>query len=274
MPKSDLRRQLETEGYAVVPGVVPKPNVEAVVADLWEHTGADPNDTESWYAPDRIRPTGMVEMYHYQSMWDNRQLPALHEVFTEVHGTPNLWVSLDRTNLKPPSVPEHPDYHHKGFIHWDAELAKYPDIPFRVQCVLALADTDADMGGFQCVPEIYKNLSGYIEEHGTDRRTDLTGHTVTKVPLRAGDIVIWSTLMAHGNGDNRTDRPRLAQYVSMNPAPEKGDAGPRIDAWQANRPVAGANAFPGDPRGIEERRGEPARLTGLGRKLLGVDSWE
>ncbi|HVX46647.1 MAG TPA: phytanoyl-CoA dioxygenase family protein [Mycobacteriales bacterium] len=275
MPKSDLRQQLETEGYAVVPGVVPKPNVDAVVADLWKHTGADPNDPSTWYRPDIIRPTGMVEMYHYQSMWDNRQLPALHEVFTEIHGTPKLWVSLDRTNLKPPSVPEHPEYEHKGFVHWDTELEKYPDIPFRVQCVLALADTEADMGGFQCVPEIYRDLAAYIERYGPDRKTQLNGHSVTKVPLRAGDLVIWSTLMAHGNGNNLSDRPRLAQYVSMNPAPSgSADAGPRIEAWRNNSPVAGANAFPGDPRRIEESRSEPAKLTGLGRKLLGLDPWE
>jgi hypothetical protein len=259
----------------VVPQVVPKQNVAAVVADIWAHTGADPNDPETWYAPDRIAGTGMVEMYHYQSMWDNRQYEGLHQTFADIFGTDRLWVSLDRTNLKPPSVPEHPEYHHKGFVHWDADLEKYPDIPFGVQGVLALADTTADMGGFQCVPEIYQNLDSYLTKYGRSRYTDLTEHSPTPIPLTAGDMVIWSTLMAHGNGDNHTDRPRLAQYISMRPARDSDDQlrQERIDAWRENRPQARRRAFPGDPRGIERERTEPATLTPLGRKLLGLERW-
>jgi hypothetical protein len=32
--------------------------------------------------------------------------------------------------------------------------------------------------------------------------------------------------------------------------------------------------FPGDRRKIEEQLGRPAELTPLGRKLLGLDSWQ
>lgn len=275
---SELRRQIEENGYVVVREVVPKENVEAVVADLWKHTGADPNDPETWYNPEVIKPTGMVEMYHYQSMWDNRQAQSLYDVFAEIHGTTRLWVSLDRANLKPPSVPEHPEYYHKGFMHWDADLTKYPNLPFRVQGVLALADTDENMGGFQCVPEIYRDLDAYLEKHGKEeRRTDLTGYEITKVPLNAGDIVIWTNLLAHGNGDNQTTRPRMAQYISMNPVPENPDPAlreRRINSWRTNSaPTPGERPFPGDPRRIEEQRTEPAKLTALGRKLLGVDDW-
>lgn len=275
---SELRCQIEENGYVVVRGVVPRKNVDAVVADLWAHTGADPDRRETWYKPEVIRPTGMVEMYHYQSMWNNRQAQSLYDVFAEIHATSHLWVSLDRANLKPPSVPEYPDYHHKGFMHWDADLTKYPDIPFHVQGVLALADTDQNMGGFQCVPEIYRDLESYLAEHqAEDRRTDLTGHTATRVPLNAGDMVIWTSLLAHGNGDNLTNRPRLAQYISMNPTGQEPDPAlrqRRIESWRNNTaPTPGGRPFPGDPRGIEEARSEPAQLTPLGRKLLGIDSW-
>ena len=271
---SSLRSQIDEKGYVVVKGVISKEDVESVVADIWRHTGADPHDPSTWYAPGRIAPTGMVEMYHYQSMWNNRQNENLHRVFADIHGTEKLWVSLDRTNLKPPSVPEHPDYHHKGFVHWDADLAKYPDVPFGVQGVLALADTDPEMGGFQCVPEIYQDLENYIARYGDSRHADLTDYEVTKVPLEAGDMVIWTTLLAHGNGDNLTDRPRLAQYISMNPAREDEELREaRVNAWRTNSPPSHSRAFPGDPRGLEQARPEPATLTPLGRKLLGVDRW-
>jgi hypothetical protein len=46
----------------------------------------------------------------------------------------------------------------------------------------------------------------------------------------------------------------------------------RIQAWQELLPPRG-KAFPGDPRGLEQQTLQPARLTELGRKLLGVDPW-
>jgi hypothetical protein len=46
----------------------------------------------------------------------------------------------------------------------------------------------------------------------------------------------------------------------------------RIDCWRNNTHPA-TRAFPGDPRRIEEQRSAPAELTDLGRKLLGIDSW-
>ncbi len=276
---SDLRSQLEERGYVVVPGVVPRENLEAVIADIWRHTGASPDDRESWYQPETIRPTGMVEMYHYQSMWDNRQHPRMHETFTEILGTEKLWVSLDRTNLKPPAVPRRPDYDHKGFIHWDTDISRYPNIPFGLQGVLALTDTDESMGGFQCVPELYQELGEWVPRQSGDpearRRPDLTGYSITKVPAQAGDMIIWSTLLPHGNGHNVSDKPRLAQYISMSVAREDdGEARrSRIEHWRNNLPPQQHSAFPGDPRKLEEQRTAPAELTSLGRRLLGLDSW-
>ncbi len=275
--KSDLRTRLQEDGYIVVPGVVPQENLKAVIADIWRHTGADPNDRESWYKPGIVAPTGMVEMYHYQSMWDNRQYPGLYEVFAEIHGTEKLWVSIDRVNLKPPADPAHPEHDHKGFIHWDTDTSKYPDIPFRVQGVLALTDTDPSMGGFQCIPQLYRDLDEWIARQPADRdprRPDLTGYTIDKIDMKAGDIVIWTTLLPHGNGHNVSDRPRLAQYISMNPADEDNDElrQTRINCWRNNLPMPG-RAFPGDPRQTEQGK-PPAELTPVGRKLLGLDRWD
>ena len=273
---SALRAEIEANGYAIVPGAVPRELLAAVVADIWQHTGANPGDRESWYKPGIVASTGMVEMYHYQSMWNTRQFPHLHEIFAQVHGTERLWVSIDRTNFKPPADPAHPEHDHKGFIHWDTDTSLYPNIPFRVQGVLALTDTAADMGGFQCVPELYRKLGDWIAQQPADRdprRPDLTGFAITKLAMQAGDLVIWTTLLPHGNGHNVSDRVRLAQYITMNPAEaDKSELrATRISCWREKRPMP-ARAFPGDPRGVEART-PPAELTPLGRRLLGLDAW-
>lgn len=274
-----LRAEIEQNGFVVVPGVVPQSQLDAVVADIHAHVGADPADRATWYRPGIVSGAGMVEMYQYQSMWDNRQHPRVHDVFAEILGTERLWVTLDRTNFKPPADPAHPEYSGSGFIHWDTDISRFPDIRFGVQGVLALTDTDERMGGFQCVPELYRDLAPYLDRRRSQglelQRVDLTGYSITKVPLRAGDLVIWSTLLPHGNGQNTSDRPRLAQYLSMHPAREDNATAreTRIRCWQQCLPPPG-KPFPGDPRRIEEERARPAQLTALGRRLLGLDSWQ
>ena len=281
IPKT-RRSALDADGYIVVPTGLPPSILEAVAQDIWRHAGATPGDPATWYQPDIIRPRpGMVEMYHYPSMWDVRQHPAVYQIFRDLHGADELWVSIDRVALKPPVRPDQPAYDQPGFIHWDTDINRYPDIPFRLQGVLALEHTSADMGGFQCVPSVYRDQQRFLDERSTagpvPKAPDIGDHPIVKVPLAAGDLVIWKTTLLHGNGRNSAQRPRLAQYVTMNPPPPAGEQREaerrsRILSWSAGTPPDG-DAFPGDPRRIEEQRGEPASLGPLGRRLLGLDDW-
>jgi hypothetical protein len=275
---TEWRDQIMTHGYVIVRDVLPAAALAATVDDIWSHAGADPDVPDTWYQPEVIRTGGMVEMYQYQSMWNNRQNQRLYDVFRAIHGTDKLWVSIDRVGLKPPVDPRHPEYDHKGMIHWDTDMRRYPDIPFRVQGVLALTDTESDMGGFQCVPGAYQNIGDYLRTQSAEqiasRNPDYSAYQVDKPRLAAGDLLVWTTLLLHGNGHNVSKKPRLCQYISMNPADEQNDElrERRISAWRDNTHPAG-RAFPGDPRGIEEQRESPAELTALGRRLLGADTW-
>jgi ectoine hydroxylase-related dioxygenase (phytanoyl-CoA dioxygenase family) len=190
---------------------------------------------------------------------------------------------MDRANMKPPQHPAHPDYDHKGFTHWDMDTSKLDTTPFGVQGVLALTDTDPDMGGFQCVPGFHKKplLEEWVaaQPEGRSPRVPALdrlpqGMKVTPIPMKAGDLLIWDRRLAHGNGHNVSDKPRLAQYITMSPAREDNEEArqTRITMWRDRLPPKG-DAFPGDPRGVEQQN-PPAELTPLGRKLLGLDRWE
>ena len=221
-------------------------------------------------------------MYQHPALWNNRQHPRVHQAFAEILGTERLWVSIDRACMKPPRHPAHPEYDNKGFIHWDADTSKLP-VPLSVQGVLYLADTGDDQGGFQCVPELFRQFDSWLKIQPPDRNPwspDLTGFETQPIPGKAGDLVIWNRLLAHGNGRNVSSRPRLAQYIAMFEASDSasdavgwgGDRAARIEQWRERRPP-NAGWAPGDPREWERNNCRPAELTPLGRRLLGLDPW-
>jgi hypothetical protein len=274
----------DENGYVIVHDAVPPENLTAMVDAIWAFLGADPDDPDTWYRiqprekePDKKGPislAGMVEIYQHQAIWNNRQHPRVHGAFADIWGTEELWVSLDRANMKPPVRADHPEWNHEGFIHWDADTSKLP-VPFGVQGVLYLTDTGENQGGFQCVPGFPKRFDEWVRTQPADRnpsRPDLTGLDVKSIPGKAGDLLIWHRLLPHGNGHNTSDRPRLAQYITMSPAGRRPEgAEERISAWRERRPTP---RWPGDPRGWEHRTQPVATLTPLGRKLLGLDPWD
>jgi len=277
-------------GYLRVEDAVPTENCDAVADAIWEFMGKDPDDPGTWYTP----PEGLserfgggnVEMYHHQSMWDVRQHPRVYQAFAELLDEERLWVSLDRCNLTPPVREERPSEGDNAFVHWDVDTSPLPArpvrqggteaVPYGVQGVLYLDDTSEDQGGFQCVPSIYRDLDGWVERQPDDRDSlnpDIGDHAVESIPGEKGDLVIWDSLLPHGNGRNHADSPRLAQYVNMVPerfrdATARGD---RIEKWR-NRAANDGEAFSGDPRRREREHPVP-ELTSLGQKLLGTDPW-
>jgi ectoine hydroxylase-related dioxygenase (phytanoyl-CoA dioxygenase family) len=268
-------------GYVIVPEAAPPELLQAVAEAIWAFQEMDPDDPETWYRPQareigmpELNGAGMVEMYHHPAMWAVRQLPRIHGAFADIWGTEKLWVSIDRVNL---NVPNRPGFEFRGFIHWDIDTSADP-LPVDVQGVLSLSDSGGGRGGFQCVAGMPKRLEEWIATQPPDRdpyRPDTTGLTITEVETRAGDLLIWNSRVPHGVHPNTSERPRLAQYVSMSPAREDDEAlrQGRIRAWLHRSSPAG-DVFPGDPREWERRHGTTAALTPLGRRLLGLDLWE
>lgn len=274
---SDADRAFFCEnGYLVVPDVIPQADCQAVIDIIFDFLGMDPGDPGDWYRSPLIS-YGLVELYHHQALWNNRQNEKLYRVFAELLGTEKLLTSIDRVSFKPPRHLRHPEYDTPGFIHWDIDTSRLP-APFGVQGGLYLCDTDETMGGFQCIPGFHNELEEWISKQPVDRDPfvpDLANLRPTPIPARAGSVVLWDTRMAHGSAHNVSDKPRFAQFISMFPAERLGqqEVAKRIDDWRARRAPGAEYGFPGDARQIEQRRYATAELTGLGRKLLGLDEW-
>lgn len=270
-------------GFVVIKNAVSREQAQKTADFLWEFEEKNPNNPESWYTAARaemqmkeLQGTGMVEVYNHQLLWENRQTERVYNAFVDIWGTEKLWATIDRANL---NFPIQPGFEYKGFIHWDYDPETKPQ---NVQGVLALADqTNLEMGGFQCIPWLYRNYDSWKQSQPEDRnrfQPDTKGleeHFV-KVPLEAGDLLIFNSLEPHGiRPNNSKDKVRIAQYISMMPAEEENIALKewRINSWK-NRIAPEGHAFPGDPRNWEQTKYNIAKLSTLGEKLLGLKSWD
>ena len=269
------------KGYIVIKDAVTKEQAKKTAFFLWEFEDKNSEDSSTWYSPPRaemkmkeLAGTGMVEVYNHQFLWDNRQENKVYESFVDIWGTEKLWVTIDRANL---NFPIRKNYEYKSFIHWDYDPETKPQ---NVQGVLALADqTDINMGGFQCIPWLYRNYDVWKKSQPKNRdrfKPDVSGleDKIVKVPLEAGDLLIFNSTQPHGIRPNNSNKVRIAQYISMMPAEEENLdlKNWRISSWK-NRIAPEGHAFPGDPRNWEQKKYETAKLNDLGKKLLGLENW-
>lgn len=270
-----------TYGYVVVNQAVPQAHVDRLVDVLWEFQDIDRDDPSTWDRPQlrdhqmrELNNSGMVEIYNHQALWDNRQHPRAYDAFVDIWDREDLWVTIDRANL---NTPNRGTRKFTGFIHWDADTSRDP-LPIGVQGVVSLVDTDEHVGGFQCVPELFRTMKDWLPTQPADRNPfapDVSGFDIVNVPMHAGDLLIFNSLLAHGIRPNTSpDRVRMAQYLSMHPADEHDveEREIRVRSWR-DREAPQRAAFPGDPRNWEKTRYETAVLTPLGEKLLGLTPW-
>ena len=272
----------QTYGFVVVKQAVPPAQVETLKKLLWEFQEMDPNDPSTWnggqlrdHAMKELNNSGMVEIYNHQALWDSRQEQRVYDAFVDIWDDEKLWVTIDRANL---NTPNRSGRAFTGFIHTDGDTTLDP-LPVNVQGVLSLVDVDGETGGFQCVPELFRTFDEWKKRQPEGRdgfRPNVEGCEVYPVPMKAGDLLIFNSLLAHGIRPNTSEnKVRMAQYISMIPAAEDNAElrERRIRSWRERRAPEGF-AFPGDPREWERTKSPTAELTPLGRKLLGLDSWE
>lgn len=271
-----------TNGYIIIKNAISKNEALETSNFLWEFEDKKKDDHTTWYTKERaemkmkeLAGTGMVEVYNNQFLWNNRQKKKIYDAFVDIWGTEKLWVTIDRANL---NFPIKEGFKYNSFIHWDYD----PDTkPQNIQGVLALCDqTDTNMGGFQCIPWLFRNYESWKKTQKKDRnkfQPDISGieDKIVKVPLKAGDLLIFHSSQPHGIRPNLSkNKVRVAQYISMMPAEEENKSLKewRINSWK-NRIAPEGYAFPGDPRNWEQKKYKTAKLNSLGKKLLGQNKW-
>ena len=255
------------EGWVRVDDVVPKEQLDAVVDLICEFFGVDSERMEPGRKFGEV-VNGIVPVHQHQALWDTRQEPSVHAAFKALHATDDLWVTMDRASYKP-QLSKRSKYVRgdANAIHVDKNLN---DDALTVQGVLYLTDTTEDQGAWECAPELFRE----IRDDGRrelKRDEDFSGYTLHRVPGKAGSLVIWDGRMPHSSGHNWSDKPRFAQYITMNKRGDEDERQSRIENWRQNRaPTYWRNM----PRQVDPEPWEkPARLTTHGKRILGLMRW-
>ncbi|GGU16505.1 phytanoyl-CoA dioxygenase family protein [Streptomyces daghestanicus] len=285
----------QTYGYTVVEQAIPAESARRLLDFAWEFQGLDPDRPETWYEEREYRSDldrelhvyGFVEAYHHQLIWDSRQARRVYDAFVDVWDCEELWVTLDRLNLNPPNVKNRDraliEQRERGFdieLHWDVDTT-LGVLPQRVQGIIALNDTENDHGGFQCCPELFRRFDRWKVTQPDDRDPirpviDRTEMPVVRPGLKAGDLLIWNGLLAHGVAPNTSGGGvRAVQYLSMMPALEEHTElrRSRVESWRTLATPDWNATLLGDAVRPESERYPTAGLTGLGARLLGLRSW-
>jgi len=256
----------------VVRNVVPAGIVNEAVREIAAFAGADLSDSRTWYAGAPALD-GIVPLHHAQALWDIRQCRSLYEVFAEFFGTGRLMVDMNRCIFRPPVQPNRPGIS-RGTIHWDTDPRKPEEDS--LQAVVLLTGVGRDSGGFQCIPEVYQYLEGWLQRYAWHSSFDffnpgLNHWNATQVEGNAGDVIVWSSRLPHGTASNLSDRPRIAAFVTMQPHDDDPHLRESMRVWWLTKRAP--DYWRGLPGQLDPEPGPPAVLSELGLKLIGALPW-
>jgi len=131
-------------------------------------------------------------------------------------GRTDLWCNTDRVSFNPP---ENEEWRFPGpRLHWDVSLDL--PIPFGLQGLLYLSDTQRNQGAFTLVPGFHLKIESWINglPPGSNPRTeDIYKLGPVPIAANAGDFIIWHQALPHGSSPNTSTRPRVVQYINYLP---------------------------------------------------------
>jgi hypothetical protein len=212
--ESDLEKWGK-EGYVVLKNAVSEKDCQDSVELICSKIGVDLMDVKSWYSDHPLRQGIMVQLFNDPVLDKNRFSSRVRLAFEQLWGNKNLIVSMDRVSFNPP---ETESYQFQGpNLHWDVSLKK--PIPFGIQGLLYLNDTDEDQGAFTVIPGFHKNIENWLESiNENPRKINLLDFFDEKpIAGKAGDLILWNHCLPHGSRPNHSVLPRIVQYINYQP---------------------------------------------------------
>jgi hypothetical protein len=257
----ELKRHLDEHGYVVVPNVLTAAECDATVDGMWQWLDTfsegqvKRNDPATWkrHWPYTHGPKGIIQWYsigHAPFVWDVRQHPRVHRVFTEVWGPASpaspaspgqdqdLLVSFDGVCIQRPPEQLRAGSHSAPLSDtWQhADKGKTKMDQLSVQSFVNLEETDEGDGCLVVRPGSHKLHKLFLETFGDDFDRsdwllleqkhrdwyDAQGCPAKRVAAPKGAMVLWRSETIHCNstaqpGRAHPERFRYVVYVCMAP---------------------------------------------------------
>ncbi len=268
------RELFQSEGYMLIRNVVPEHLIQPACIEIARAVGANLRRRRSWYKGEP-QNDGLVPYHHLQSVWNIRQDPDVYAAFSEFWGgETRLYTDINRSCFRPPCHRKFPELS-RGEIHWDIDPRKGSD--GWIQGIVLLTDIKQDNGGFQCIPDVYKNIDKWLAENASHDSFDhfypgLNDHpAIIQLEGKAGDILIWSTLLPHGPARNLAKIPRIATFLTLTPNKNSHEIKEEMTTLIAAKRAP--EKWRGLPGQLDPEPGEPVYLTTLGKKLTAQVEW-
>lgn len=209
--------QWENDGYIILKNAIPKADCEASVNLIYDTIDARPSHPETWYKPHPLKQGIMVQLFNAPILEKNRHAKRIQMAYRQLWKRNDLLVSMDRVSFNPP---ETKTYQFPGpNLHWDVSL-KQP-IPFGLQGLLYLSDTDEHQGAFTVILGFQNHIHDWLNQLAPDENPRdsnlLADFKATPIAANAGDLIIWHHCLPHGSSPNTSKTPRIVQYINYQP---------------------------------------------------------
>jgi len=263
------------------------------INQMREHKGivgpaVDPNNSQTWFTNNW--PSSSKFLLHdvalHPQAFTNRCSRRIYEAFAGIFEEKRLHVSVDNwgvhrgakanpkwaVGLKP-----HWDLNPWRFVH-DVANGVHPGY----QGLVALTNQTLETGCHKTLPgSIHFARQWCLERRLNDVANSRKSHRpldedpvlpyMQPIPLRRGEMVIWSWGQLHGSSGSCCDEMRLQQYIRMYPAPEAGDMRyeehDRFGCCRVLRSCLRKGK-------VTTREFDNLGLDGLGKCLLGLEVWD
>lgn len=224
---------LDTQGYAVIGGVLTEPErfaTFASFADDWTRVSPkfDFADKSTWLPANTpvMWNKGMAYasgLGHAEFMWQLRTHETILGIWRCVHRTSDLVTSFDGF-----SVYVSGKQRSKSWLHVDQKTA---DGQYSIQGAYNFLPVGEDDAGFVVVPESHRTYATPGAARGDFLQIpedDPHGALAVKLLIPANSFVLWNSKTIHANV-GMSDRKacqlnRLTAYISMFPRSERSDA--------------------------------------------------
>ncbi|KAF0972300.1 hypothetical protein FDP41_009203 [Naegleria fowleri] len=250
---------MKEEGILGVPPVFTKQAMDNRQQELLYHVFKEMTDLRRMVVPKKKTEEKLVVVDT-----EVKDFPE-HKSKRNVHFDRNPWSYVYDLNSLSGAFP-HDYLYLPGFCVEYNEAGRYDDGIVKLQALLNFVDNREQDGGFIIVPKFHKYFLQWVQ--ATKKTLGAKHHSSflvlnsiqkeiaekgVRLPLRAGDLLIWDIVMPHGSAPNDSDRYRLCQFLKMFPAqPLKKE---RMKVIQKAVDLNGM------------------QLTELGAKLFGLKEW-